>query len=194
LAKTYKNELREAYPSGPYRLGGHCIGGIIAIELAHLLKEEGAEVIDPILVTDAPNLYSEKYHIREPESSVETHEAFLKFTNRLHSLIPEEVKKENHNKNGTTKKVNLNKSKKTFFRKFLGVAKKFPLYDFIRRQIFKLLEPVKRYYIWLRHYSGMKIPIQDRSLYSRLSLRYAIKKYKKLIIKEIFSICVHLLC
>ena len=179
MAKTYKNELRKAYPLGPYRLGGHCVGGIIAIELANLLKEEGAKVIDPILVTDGPNLYSEKYHASEPESSVETYKSFLKLSKRLYSLIPEEVNKENYNKKNGFKKMHPNKQKNIFFKKILAIAKKVPFYNFIRTQIFKLLEPAKRSNIWLKHYLGIKIPIQDRSLYSRLSLRHAIKKYQE---------------
>jgi len=179
MAKTYKNELREAYPSGPYRLGGHCVGGIIAIELANLLKKEGAKVIDPILVTDGPNLYSKKYHSSEPESSVETHESFQKVSKRLYSLIPEEVNNEKNNKIYRSKKVTLKKSKNTFFRKFLTIAKKLPFYNFVRLHIFKLFEPVKRSSIWLKHYLGIKIPIKDRSLYSRISLRHAIKKYQE---------------
>ena len=37
-------ELRAVQPKGPYLLGGHCLGGIAALEIARLLKAEGEEV------------------------------------------------------------------------------------------------------------------------------------------------------
>src|SRR5690625_2239234 len=89
MARFYKKELREAWPSGPYRLGGHCIGGIVAIEIANLLKEEGAEILDPILVSDAPNLHSSHYHPGEPETSSMEKAAFSQVVNRLEAKIPE---------------------------------------------------------------------------------------------------------
>ena len=39
MADAYVGELRRYAPDGPYRLGGHCIGGLIAIEMAYRLVE-----------------------------------------------------------------------------------------------------------------------------------------------------------
>jgi thioesterase domain-containing protein/acyl carrier protein len=43
-AKTYLEEVRRVQPHGPYYLGGFCIGGVPALEMARLLREQGEEV------------------------------------------------------------------------------------------------------------------------------------------------------
>jgi thioesterase domain-containing protein len=43
MAREYLDELRAVQPTGPYLLGGHCVGGIAALEVARLLQE-GEEV------------------------------------------------------------------------------------------------------------------------------------------------------
>lgn len=48
-------ELRAVQPHGPYLLGGHCVGGIAALELARLLIKEGEQVKLMILLdTERP--------------------------------------------------------------------------------------------------------------------------------------------
>jgi amino acid adenylation domain-containing protein len=44
MAEYYVNLLREFQPTGPYLLGGWCYGGMIAVEMARLLREQGQEV------------------------------------------------------------------------------------------------------------------------------------------------------
>jgi thioesterase domain-containing protein len=44
IAREFLAELRTAQPKGPYLLGGHCVGGIVALEVAQLLFKEGEEV------------------------------------------------------------------------------------------------------------------------------------------------------
>ncbi|MEN7972440.1 MAG: amino acid adenylation domain-containing protein [Verrucomicrobiota bacterium] len=66
MARAYKKELLRFRPSGPYRIGGNCIGGMIAIELVKLLKADGLEVEGPLLVWDAPNLRSPTHCAKEP--------------------------------------------------------------------------------------------------------------------------------
>lgn len=44
MAKRYLDFLRDARPHGPYVLGGHCNGGLIALEMAQLLRAEGEDV------------------------------------------------------------------------------------------------------------------------------------------------------
>ena len=53
MAAYYAEEIRRVQPSGPYYLGGYCMGGDIAYEVARQLQAEGEEV--PILtVIDPP--------------------------------------------------------------------------------------------------------------------------------------------
>jgi natural product biosynthesis luciferase-like monooxygenase protein len=44
MAANYLHEVREVQPSGPYRLAGDCLGGVIALEMAHQLRAQGEEV------------------------------------------------------------------------------------------------------------------------------------------------------
>lgn len=43
-AKRFVRAIRSMRPHGPYRLGGHSIGGLIALEMASLLEADGATV------------------------------------------------------------------------------------------------------------------------------------------------------
>jgi|GEM_PF-2498874 len=51
-ATKYVEELREVQPHGPYHLGGFCVGGVVALEMARLLKESGEEV-EPLVLLDS---------------------------------------------------------------------------------------------------------------------------------------------
>jgi thioesterase domain-containing protein len=44
IAEEFAAELRAVQPKGPYLLGGHCVGGIAAAEVARLLIQQGEEV------------------------------------------------------------------------------------------------------------------------------------------------------
>src|SRR5690606_11725871 len=53
MAADRLNAILEAQPRGPYRLGGHCVGGMVAFEAARLLMHAGHQVefvamIDPL--------------------------------------------------------------------------------------------------------------------------------------------------
>lgn len=53
-ARRFVRLIREVFPHGPYRLGGHSIGGLIALEMAVLLEADGDRVdvvfgLDPLL-------------------------------------------------------------------------------------------------------------------------------------------------
>jgi len=75
MAKLYTSELRTLFPRGPYRLGGHCIGGLIAIEMARLLREAGEHVDGALVITDAPNLAASTHRPTMPQAgSVEQQE------------------------------------------------------------------------------------------------------------------------
>lgn len=44
MAALYVKEIRRIRPSGPYLLGGYCLGGTIAYEVAQQLRSQGQEV------------------------------------------------------------------------------------------------------------------------------------------------------
>ncbi|MGB6387215.1 MAG: alpha/beta fold hydrolase [Terriglobales bacterium] len=44
MASLYVNEIRRIQPHGPYHLGGYCMGGTIAYEMAQQLNAQGEEV------------------------------------------------------------------------------------------------------------------------------------------------------
>ena len=44
IATSFRNVIRQVSPHGPYLLGGHCFGGIVAFEIARLLVAENARV------------------------------------------------------------------------------------------------------------------------------------------------------
>lgn len=44
MAAAYLDEIRKKQPRGPYYLGGICLGGVIAYEIARRLQESGEEV------------------------------------------------------------------------------------------------------------------------------------------------------
>jgi thioesterase domain-containing protein/acyl carrier protein len=52
LARLYIGLIRKAQPSGPYRLGGWCLWGWMAYEVARLLEEQG-EIVEVLIVIDA---------------------------------------------------------------------------------------------------------------------------------------------
>ncbi|MBN3958493.1 non-ribosomal peptide synthetase [Nostoc sp. NMS8] len=54
MATRYLKEIRQVQPNGPYLLGGHCYGGVLAFEIAQQLQQQGQKVgllvvIDTIL-------------------------------------------------------------------------------------------------------------------------------------------------
>ncbi|HTJ70955.1 MAG TPA: thioesterase domain-containing protein [Actinospica sp.] len=52
IAKLFAEEIRRVQPHGPYRLGGHSSGGLLAYETARRLRDAG-EHVDPLLLFDA---------------------------------------------------------------------------------------------------------------------------------------------
>jgi thioesterase domain-containing protein len=61
MAQDYKQALDAAGICGPYRLGGHCNGALIALELAHQLEAEGRKVelvamIDALSLNTRPSM------------------------------------------------------------------------------------------------------------------------------------------
>jgi amino acid adenylation domain-containing protein len=54
MAEHHLAELRKVRPHGPYRLGGFCVGGMIAFEMARQLQAAGETVERLILIDSAP--------------------------------------------------------------------------------------------------------------------------------------------
>jgi thioesterase domain-containing protein len=52
MAATYLEHVRNVQGSGPYRLGGWSLGGIVAFEMARRLQEKG-ESVDLLALIDA---------------------------------------------------------------------------------------------------------------------------------------------
>jgi amino acid adenylation domain-containing protein len=53
MAWRYIEAIRTVQPQGPYLLGGHCFGGIVAFEMAQQLERQGQEVA-LLAILDAP--------------------------------------------------------------------------------------------------------------------------------------------
>jgi thioesterase domain-containing protein len=56
MIDAYLAEIREARPSGPYVIGGMCIGGLIALEIARKLTDRGERVGSVLLLDPLPVL------------------------------------------------------------------------------------------------------------------------------------------
>ena len=75
LAREFLTELRAVQPKGPYLLGGHCVGGIAALEVAQLLLREGEEVrltlfLDTARSSPLRTFLTDLYFMREKASHV----------------------------------------------------------------------------------------------------------------------------
>ena len=53
MAEHYLELVREAQPAGPYRIGGASMGGMVAFEMAHRLREAG-ETVELLALMDTP--------------------------------------------------------------------------------------------------------------------------------------------
>jgi hypothetical protein len=50
MAAEYIREIRRVQPEGPYTVGGGCVGGIVAFEMAQQLRRAGQEVRPLVLI------------------------------------------------------------------------------------------------------------------------------------------------
>ncbi|GAX43744.1 amino acid adenylation domain protein [Tolypothrix sp. NIES-4075] len=56
MASSYLKAIRQILPSGPYLLGGHSLGGLIAFEMASQLEATGEQVEQVIIIDTHPPL------------------------------------------------------------------------------------------------------------------------------------------
>jgi len=69
VAALYIEQIRTIQPHGPYMLGGYCLGGTIALEMAHQLIEAGEEVGLVAMIED--------YNLRAMRWPLATHHHLL---------------------------------------------------------------------------------------------------------------------
>ncbi len=60
MAERYVEEVRAVQGSGPYRLAGQCVGGLVAREMAERLERDG-DAVDFVIMYDSPNMSSPAY-------------------------------------------------------------------------------------------------------------------------------------
>lgn len=66
LAAHLVTELRRFQPEGPYRLGGFCLGGIVAFEMAQQLRAKGEELALVVLMeTTCPTSFRFHYRVSQ---------------------------------------------------------------------------------------------------------------------------------
>jgi thioesterase domain-containing protein len=66
LAAHYVAELRAVQPEGPYLIGGYCMGGFIAFELAQQLRARGAQ-IGLLALFETSLFWAAPFHLRMRE-------------------------------------------------------------------------------------------------------------------------------
>ncbi len=49
-AQRYVEQIRRVRPAGPYALAGHSMGGIVALEMASMLRDAGEDVVEVVVV------------------------------------------------------------------------------------------------------------------------------------------------
>jgi amino acid adenylation domain-containing protein len=96
IAAYYLREIRKVRSSGPYFLGGYSFGGIVALEVAHMLRRDGHEV-KLLALLDPPSLVK---HVnaravltpRLPALNVTSvREVFRRHRDRVNGLSVEEL-------------------------------------------------------------------------------------------------------
>jgi len=57
IAEKYVSEIKKVQPEGPYFIGGFCFGTLVALEIAHQMKENGDEVSSLVMFDPHPTMY-----------------------------------------------------------------------------------------------------------------------------------------
>jgi amino acid adenylation domain-containing protein len=76
MAADYVEAVRAVRPSGPYRLGGWSLGGIVAFEMARQLRARG-EAVETLVMFDtyAPELLGDEFHPPAGGATLEENDA-----------------------------------------------------------------------------------------------------------------------
>jgi thioesterase domain-containing protein/acyl carrier protein len=71
MAARYVTALRDRQPHGPYTLGGYCLGGVIAFEMARQLEAAGEAVaLLAVMEGSAPQRYHERTSVIHPRRAL----------------------------------------------------------------------------------------------------------------------------
>jgi len=78
MASFYFLKIKEARPTGPYRIGGYCASSLVTHAVAHLLESNGDEIIQFLQVDHFPTLFTspicsfdeETLQTRKPSSKI----------------------------------------------------------------------------------------------------------------------------
>jgi amino acid adenylation domain-containing protein len=172
MAQRYKEELMDFYPDGAVMLFGFCAGGMIALELAGLLEQEGREIAWPVLVWDTPNLRSPAYCKQEPWDDAESAAAYGRMLEEFRQLKRETmphlppVPAPNFSlPSGMIGRLRLSTAGKWFMR---TVRK-------VRKYSRTMSERLKFNWMLAR---GKKIPMEFRKQYCRNTVAPAYRRYK----------------
>jgi amino acid adenylation domain-containing protein len=88
IAARYLESVQARQPHGPYLLGGHCFGGLVAFELARQLRRRGEEVALVALIdSPAPRPAAEDFAVGEEEDE-------SVWLGRLGAIMAEAVQKD----------------------------------------------------------------------------------------------------
>ncbi len=64
MAAHYLKEIRELFPNGPYLIGGHSFGGLVAYEMALQLQRQGHKAALVVMIdTSADILKSDRINL-----------------------------------------------------------------------------------------------------------------------------------
>ncbi len=161
MASAYKAELLRFEQREAYRIGGHCIGGLIAIELARQLQADGIEVDGPVLVVDCPNLEASSYHKEEPDGSATVRRQFQAMMNDL---------EERHERWGSWTSPELDEPSGA-----KSLLKRSPL---VVSAVHWMRHQPSLIALQLNLVRGRKVPVDKRPFYSSQTLVNAAKKHK----------------
>jgi thioesterase domain-containing protein len=98
MASRYLVEIRDVQPSGPYRLGGWSMGGLVAWEIARQLRSTGDEVDRLILIDthDSPSIPIASSEAEETEivgAAFARHLEKSGLRTELHGDVPSDVRR-----------------------------------------------------------------------------------------------------
>ncbi len=83
MAAAYIDELQSVQPHGPYVLGGFCMGGVVAYEMAHQLDQRGETVASVLLLDAAPLGHLAGSRVYTTKGRIKTHvKEFAEFKGR----------------------------------------------------------------------------------------------------------------
>lgn len=162
MADTYFRELSEFHPSGSFRLGGYCIGGLIALEMARRFNEQGRPPDGPLYIWDTPHVKSPSYHVREPWYAPDDYVGFKQMVDQL-SKIRRETKGECESPTVSTK-----------FTGSYELLRRYPLFYNLARSV-QIIVGTFPFKVGLAF--GKSIPIKWRWSFCMATVFFAIRRH-----------------